>query len=286
MEMISNHGTPLVIYDVGSNKGDNLPYYFLKAHKVVAVEANPALVRQIKAKYKSEIDKGLLVVEDCVVTAERGAKEVDFYIHNFSDVHSQLPPPTESQAGMFQRVTLHSKNIVDIIRDHGAPHYIKIDIEHYDSILLRELFENRVFPSYISAEFHSADVFLQLASVGGYKAFKLVNGRTVSSEYSKALIHNIHSQSEQWHSFLSHSAGPFGNDIKDDWFDIVGIMMVLGLEGTGWKDIHCSRIDSPISAHPLRWRTFLDRSVAIGDLLDYVVKRMRSSALRIILGRS
>ena len=32
-----------VIYDIGSNNGDDIPYYLMKCDKVVAVEANPLL---------------------------------------------------------------------------------------------------------------------------------------------------------------------------------------------------------------------------------------------------
>jgi hypothetical protein len=30
-----------IIYDLGANNGDDIPYYLLKADTVVAVEANP-----------------------------------------------------------------------------------------------------------------------------------------------------------------------------------------------------------------------------------------------------
>ena len=50
-----------VIYDLGSNNGDDIPYYLLKSDVVVAVEANPILCEQIKAKFKYEIQAGRIV---------------------------------------------------------------------------------------------------------------------------------------------------------------------------------------------------------------------------------
>ena len=46
-----------IIYDLGANNGDNLPYYFLKSDKVVAVEANIILCNQIKKNAKKKLKK-------------------------------------------------------------------------------------------------------------------------------------------------------------------------------------------------------------------------------------
>ena len=40
-----------VIYDIGSNNGDDLRYYLLKANKAVAVEANPMLCEKTSATF-------------------------------------------------------------------------------------------------------------------------------------------------------------------------------------------------------------------------------------------
>ena len=57
-----------IIYDLGSNNGDNIPYYLLKSDLVVAVEANLKLCEIIKKNFKKVIDNGKLVVENCIVT--------------------------------------------------------------------------------------------------------------------------------------------------------------------------------------------------------------------------
>ena len=43
-------GMKKIIYDLGSNNGDNIPYYLLKSDLVIAVEANPKLCEIIKKK--------------------------------------------------------------------------------------------------------------------------------------------------------------------------------------------------------------------------------------------
>lgn len=284
---LSSHVTraePLIIYDVGANKGENIPYFLLKAHKVVAIEANPALASLIRARHSQEIERGQLIVEECVVTANSGSTNVsDFYVHKHHDVLSQLPRPSNDVAHHFELITLPSRSIIDIISQHGHPFYVKIDIEHYDAHLLKALFDNDVRPAYISAEYHSIDVFLLLATLGGYKSFKLVAGASVSHVYKEKLVHNIHVDKLVPVSFPHHSAGPFGNDINGDWYAVDTFMKLLALEGMGWKDIHCSLIDSSVSNGDIDWRRYLDSSVTSFELFHYAARRAQASVQRKLL---
>ena len=75
-----------VIYDFGSNNGDDIPYYIKKADVVVAVEANPLLSRQIEARFSREIASGKLILENCVLTVDEQVRDVCFYIHKRNHV--------------------------------------------------------------------------------------------------------------------------------------------------------------------------------------------------------
>ena len=44
-----------IIYDIGSNNGDDIPYYLLKSDLVIAIEANPKLCDLIQKKFSKEI---------------------------------------------------------------------------------------------------------------------------------------------------------------------------------------------------------------------------------------
>ena len=59
-----------VIYDFGSNNGDDIPYYLLKSDLVIAVEANPLLCSHIKSRFKENIINGSLIVKNCVLSVE------------------------------------------------------------------------------------------------------------------------------------------------------------------------------------------------------------------------
>jgi len=230
-----------IIYDVGSNNGDDIPYYLLKSDLVVAIEANPDLCNLINQRFKNEITQGKLIVENCVVQNENSLNEVPFYIHKTNHVLSQFPKPLKIEN--FTEKKLPSKNIIEIIKKYGNPFYIKIDIEHSDHSILKEILSNKITPDYISCESHHIEIFATLLSSQKYKSFKLVDGAAVSKKYANYEIAT--NSGLQKYSFPHHSAGPFGNDISGPWMTANNFFQLLGLVGLGWKDIHVSRVDEP-----------------------------------------
>jgi len=235
-----------LIYDFGANVGSNLSYYLAKADRVVAVEANPALCRAIEARFAAEIAAGRLVVENVVLLADRGPPTTPFFIHRHINVLSQLPRPPARRADEFTEVVLPARHVIDVIEHHGPAHYIKIDIEHSDAAILRSLLNHGIIPDYISAEIHDIDVFRSLVALGGYEAFKLVDGATVQDVFT---AHDIATRGgPATHSFARHSAGPFGNDLPGPGLDTATMTGLLGPVGRGWKDLHASRVDAPAAA--------------------------------------
>lgn len=255
-----------VIYDLGANNGDNIPYYLLKSDKVVAVEANPALCNLISTRFGAEMRSGRLALENCVLTAEGGSGSIEFYIHKLHHVLSQLPPPLPIRAPNYDKVVLPSKSISDLLKAHGDPYYIKIDIEHYDAPILQALFCAGVFPPFISAEAHSIEVFSLLVTQGRYTAFKLVDGKSVSQVYSRRIITCDDQGSPVRYSFPYSSAGPFGNDVDGKWMAAHTFLRVLALEGLGWKDIHATHREL---ADPLAFWRFRDY------LLHYLLRNTK-----------
>lgn len=236
-----------VIYDFGANTGGNVRYYLEKADLVVAVEANPVLCRTMEERFAAEIAAGRLIIENVVVVAERGSTETPFFVHRTKHVLSQLPRPSAGLAANFTEVVLPARHVVDIVAQYGSPHYIKIDIEHSDAAILRAILAHDVRPPYISAEAHDADIFCLLVALGGYAAFKLVDGATVKDAFAALEIDTR--SGPKTVAFPWHSAGPFGNDIPGPWLDKKTFFQYLGQAGLGWKDIHASRIDAPAALH-------------------------------------
>jgi FkbM family methyltransferase len=246
------------IYDFGSNNGDDIPYYLKKADIVVAVEANPRLCEKIEKRFDTEIKSDRLVLENCVLNTERNARESPFYIHKYKDILSQFPRPSHDNLDNFRQILLPSISPVEIIHKYGPPHYIKIDVEHYDQEVLRHLFENSIFPPFISAESHGPEIFCSLVACGKYNAFKLVDGSNVSTLYNNAEI--ITDSGIENYCFPSHSAGPFGDDVKGEWLAAEDLMRLLAIHGFGWKDIHATNFINAPKAN-LRLRSLFNEAI-------------------------
>lgn len=232
-----------LIFDFGANNGDDIPYYLLKAERVVAVEANPLLANQIRVRFSNAIQAGRLVVESCALTVAASAEAVSFFVHKTNHVLSQFPEPPADVFAQFDRISVSAVNVVELVRRYGAPYYVKIDIEHYDQAILKALFQSGIFPPYISAESHSIDVFALMVAMGEYSAFKLVDGRSVAGRYRNAPVKTA--TGDVRYSFPEHSAGPFGEDIAGPWMTRNNFFRVLAFAGLGWKDVHASRLDAP-----------------------------------------
>jgi FkbM family methyltransferase len=228
-----------IIYDLGSNDGCNIPYYLLKSDLVVAVEANPILCQLIKKVFEKDIIDGRLIVENCIVTALSNNEDKEFYIHKRKHVLSQFLLPSQEVLNSYYKIKVNSRNILSIIKDHGTPYYIKIDLENYDYYILKELFLQKIYPKYLSVEAHNENVYDLIIENGKYKSFKLVDGHTVEKKYRNRIIKNIN------YSFKRHSAGPFGNDIDGQWMTEENFRFLLSVVGFGWKDIHCKLEDKP-----------------------------------------
>jgi FkbM family methyltransferase len=229
-----------VIYDLGANNGDDIGYYLLKADKVVAIEANPFLCQLIRERYPVELESRRLVLEACAITCATGVSEVDFWIHRSNHVLSQISEPSTQALGNFDKCRLPAKSIVELVHAHGDPHYVKIDLEGYDGAVLRSLFAAGIRPPYISAECHNIEIFSILHAIGGYSAFKLIKGSTVSRTYRKAKIHVDGGTHRVSYSFPFHSAGPFGDDVVGDWKSAQRTASEISIAGVGWIDLHAT----------------------------------------------
>ena len=227
-----------VIYDLGANKGDNISYYLKKADVVVAVEANPELCKSIRERFSDAIQQGRLFVESCVVVENESDAEVYFYLHKQQSEYSRFPVPDQEHIAEFEKIKLPSISVKNLIIKYGDPYYIKIDIEHYDQIILRALFENGVRPPFISAEAQTIEVFSVLVALGGYRSYKLVDGESVSKRFKCCAI-TTGSGTESY-SFPFGSAGPFGEDLTGEWMTTDNFFTLLAYEKLGWKDIHAT----------------------------------------------
>lgn len=255
------------IFDIGSGNGDNIPYYLMKADKVIAFEANPVLCQQIADRFVREMDEGRVAIEAGVLCAEADADSanVDFYIHNRADVLSRFPKPAEKRLHNYTKVTLPITLLSSALHTYGTPHYAKIDIEFYDHVILSEFFRLNAYPDYISAECQSFDVVSLLTKCPHYTGFKLLDSSAVQSEYRNVTVKTLAGAIDTY-TFPHHSAGPFGEDLNGRWCDRKSMFRSILSQRLGWKDLHASRVDAGER---------LSVRVSFADYLDYAKQTYR-----------
>ena len=231
-----------IIYDLGCHNGSNIPYYLLKADVVVAVDANPKLCEIIKVKFDKEIKQNRLVVENCIITTKKSNEKENFYILEELDVASTLLPDTKLYLegkrllkSDYKQISVQTRNIKDLIYAYGKPFYIKIDLEHYDHYILKEIFLSDIRPDYISSECHNMEVFNLMMKQVEYTHFKLLKGNLKFKENKIKNLQNI----ELDYEFPLHSAGPCCDDINGRWIEKDLFKQYFFLSGgCGWVDIH------------------------------------------------
>jgi FkbM family methyltransferase len=257
-----------VIYDFGMNNGDDVEYYLLKCRRIVGVEANEQLCTEVRRRFAREIEEGRLSVVNAALSEVDGGGPMTFYIHRQNHLLSQLPRPSADQIDQFDAVEVPCRTAASIIEEFGPPRYVKVDVEHFDQVVLKDLFSAGIYPPEISAEAHSIEVFAHLVA-SGYNSFSLVDGKTVVSKYADSPIRTLNGPRR--FSFKYHSAGPFGEDIQGRWEDRETFFHTLADAGLGWKDIHASRLISP-EAPASNWTLAGRRLLSLGRKVGAAIK--------------
>lgn len=212
-----------LIFDIGMHKGKDTDFYLKKGFKVIAVEANPALVETARFKFMDEIKTGQLVIIDKAINNESGS--LRFYINEAKDDWGSIVPGWNSTGNETVReIEVQAVLLEEIVKEFGMPYYMKIDIEGADIICLKSLYKLGSKPQFISCEllsphnFNTRDIdcldILAHLKVLGYNRFypsnQKLNETLKCSDPSKEGIYVDY-------QFDGESSGLFGKDISGEW---------------------------------------------------------------------
>ena len=233
-----------LIYDLGAHEGLNLPYYLVRAKRVVAVEANAQLADGLRVKFAEDIKSGKLVVVEAAIVGSNEGPTITFWLNSQNSVLSSLVEPLDSTS--FKAVTVPTISVSELFKTYGNPDFVKVDLEGFDVEIITEMFRQGVTPESMQVEGWNPAVFGVLAGVGLYGSFKVVNGPEVAKRYKNHPFVGSDGRHRS-HSFPYHSAGSIGDEVDGPWFSGAEIFKLIGLLGPGWYDIHASnRSNAPL----------------------------------------
>ena len=161
--------TGRLVFDIGFNNGDDTAHYLDRGFSVVAVEANPDLVKSGQERFAGAIASGRLRLVGAGIAEKTG--QADFYVNHTNDGWSSFLPDAGMRDGKFSVVSIPTITIADLFGQFGTPFYLKIDIEGNDWFCIRDL---PATPQYVSVEAHRLE-YLATLYVKGYRQLKLVN---------------------------------------------------------------------------------------------------------------
>lgn len=201
-----------VVIDLGMHIGDDTAYYLARGYRVVAMEANPVLVRQCEQRFATELASGALSIVNGAISETAGTAA--FFIAAANAEWSSLEKWRVTQTGGHKEVAVDTYTLSDIIARSGDPEFIKCDIEGADGVFCRQLIGLAAKPRYVSVEASSLDWIACLVAAG-YKQFQLVNQAALRRRPPSITFHRD-GRAQNW-TFGSYASGPFGEDLPNNW---------------------------------------------------------------------
>jgi len=261
---------PRTVFDVGMNNGDDSAYYLSKGYKVIAVEANPILVQRARSRFQAEIARGQLVIEPLGVWDYSG--EIPFWINEERDVFSSFERSRASRGTMrCHSVEVDCVTFDTLLRKHGVPYYLKLDVEGAEAHCLRSL---RLIglPDYVSVEAEDLENLLLLWQLG-YRQFQIVDqmshnsrfpdftNESVSLRFAKRMCRYIDRLKNRTVrvNFPRGCSGPFRADTPGSWQTVEEaaynwLHLYFGYSNRGslspgsWYDFHAKGTRAAIEA--------------------------------------
>jgi FkbM family methyltransferase len=216
---------PDLVFDVGFHLGEDTAYYLRKGYRVVAFEAHPELVEFGRRRFASDIAAGRLQIVSGAIT-DSPQDALTFYTHSRVSGWSTLQPQRAKRnqvMGESVPVTVPAVRFATCLRDHGVPHYIKIDIEATEMLCLEALLdiEPEQRPRYVSIEAESetwSGVVRQfdLLERLGYARFAIVQQGDIGGRVARITTRDGRTVPYRFEMF---SSGAFGEDLAGPWMD-------------------------------------------------------------------
>ena len=141
-----------MIFDIGMHIGRDTNFYLQKGFKVVAVEASPVLAKQSEERFRDHISSGQLTIVNKALVEDQ-TDSVEFYVNDEkNDWGTLLPDWNRSLNQAFQKITVPTVRLAELVATFGLPYFMKIDIEGADVMCIRSLRDLDQTPEHVSVE--------------------------------------------------------------------------------------------------------------------------------------
>jgi FkbM family methyltransferase len=231
-----------VIFDIGMHYGRDSEFYLLKGFCVVAVEANPELVRAARRRLSRFVMSGRLTIIGAGVWHTAGAMT---YYRNLDkdDWSSFLRDVGTREETRFEEIQIDCITVQDLVSRYSMPYYMKIDIEGADRFVLQQLAKIGAAPEFVSAQQYGLETIRDMACLG-YDRFQIAPqaakrwSRPPRPSREGAYVRR---------RFNGHDSGLFGRELPMDcWMPIADaerelLGMIHGGRSGEWYDVHAAR---------------------------------------------
>ncbi|GAC1347476.1 MAG: hypothetical protein NVSMB18_32550 [Acetobacteraceae bacterium] len=226
-----------LIFDIGANNGDDTAYYLHRGYRVVAVEANPAMVAHLRTRFADALAANTLTLLPLGIAAEAG--EFEFWVCDDNPDWSSFDQATASRNGArHHRLRVPTRRFGSITDEFGIPYYCKIDIEGNDRLCLQDM-RPGARPAYVSVEMsHSeGDTDLELLRGLGYGKFKIVSQVTRTQPFLPLTGVNFRLPPRPREVMIRLDRKLRGATTEGDWYFPFGCSGPFGQHTPGpWRD--------------------------------------------------
>lgn len=144
-----------LVFDIGANMGNKTAEFLALGANVVAVEPQGACITELHKRFRAHIGTGSLKVVQGACGSHLG--EVWLSIgeaHTLSTISREFQEKTQGRFGLHKwlhRIPVQSYTLSHLMKQHGVPKFIKIDVEGYEYEVLKGM--DGIAPQYISFEY-------------------------------------------------------------------------------------------------------------------------------------
>jgi FkbM family methyltransferase len=164
-----------IIFDLGTNDGEDTAFYLKRGFNVVALEANPVLCDKGRQRFQNEISQGRLSLLNVAIADRPG--QAKFYVNLENDHWSSLNAEWAGRdATKFKEISVECVTVRSLFAEFGVPYYLKIDVEGADQSVLEQLRHVDTLPLFVSVEDCRLGFdYMRIMASCGYNAFKLLD---------------------------------------------------------------------------------------------------------------